>query len=109
MRRSILFAFALAVGAFAPPLFAQTPQPHLVLVEIQGFAFVPAMIEVAVGDTVVWTNHDFVPHTATADDESWTTPELPVDAAGRVVMQKAGLFTYHCRYHPAMKATILVK
>ena len=40
-----------------------TPETHEV--PIRGFAFEPATLVVVQGDTVVWSNHDIVPHTAT--------------------------------------------
>jgi len=33
------------------------------IVEISGFAFVPAQLQVATGDSVTWVNRDVVPHT----------------------------------------------
>lgn len=41
-------------------------EPKTYQVEIRGMQFVPASLTVKVGDTVVWTNHDVLPHTVTA-------------------------------------------
>jgi plastocyanin len=35
-------------------------------VKIDNFTFNPQTITVKVGDTVVWTNHDDIPHTVTS-------------------------------------------
>ena len=43
------------------------------VVEIQDLKFIPNEINVKPGDVVQWVNHDFVPHTATANDEKWNS------------------------------------
>ena len=55
------FLLALAVGACAIPLRAQTTAPAIHQVEIKGFAFEPSRIEVRAGDIVEWINRDFAP------------------------------------------------
>lgn len=64
------FLLALAVGAYALPLGAQTTARAIHRVEIKDFAFEPSRIEVRAGDTVEWINRDFAPHTATADNDN---------------------------------------
>ena len=56
------------------------------IVTITNFQFVPAEITVNVGDTIKWINQDFIPHTATADDNSWDSKLINPDAM-------SGLFT----------------
>ena len=102
------FVLALAVGVYAPPLRAQTPAPRTHWIEIQDFAFVPERIEIRTGDIVVWTNRDFVPHTATADNDGWDTGLLKNEATGRLVATRPGMFAYHCAFHPHMKGVIVV-
>lgn len=107
LKRSIL-ALVMAVGVQAPPLHAQTPAPQTHLVEIQGFAFVPARLEVRVGDVVEWTNRDFAPHTATADSGAWDTGSIKNEATGRFIATTPGTLAYHCAFHPRMKGVIVV-
>jgi plastocyanin len=104
LRRNFL-VLASAVGTISPPAKAE---PKIHQVEIKSFAFVPSTIEIALGDTVRWTNLDYVPHTATADDKSWDTGLLKNGATGEFAPKMAGTIKYHCHYHPAMKATIVV-
>ena len=99
---------ALAGGAYAPPVAAQTPEPATHVVEIKSFAFQPAKIEIRTGETVVWTNRDFAPHTATADDAGWDTGPLKGEATGRFVAGEPGTFAYHCKFHPRMTGSITV-
>ena len=74
------------------------------------FAFSPATLTVSAGTTVIWKNVSSVPHTMTTDDG--TTADSGTIAVGATFHFKfatAGSFSYHCNYHPYMKATIIVK
>ena len=103
MFRHAFLVLAVAVGAFAPPLHAET-----VAVAITGFAFVPATVNAAVGDTIEWTNLDFAPHTASKPGGAWTTGPIKNGGVGRFVVTEPGVFGYICQYHPAMKGQIVV-
>ena len=61
------------------------------------------------GDTVVWTNTDFVPHTASARDSSWDSKSIAASAAWRFVAQTKGRQQYYCVFHPNMVGTIEVR
>ena len=76
---------------------------------IEHFAFVPASIEVDAGDTVVFTNRDIVPHTATATDGSWTTMDIAGGKSGAVVVPAKGDGAYICKYHPVMKGHLIIR
>ncbi len=78
-------------------------------VSIKGHKYVPPTVEVAAGDKVVWTNNDRVAHTATADDGSWTTGDIPAGKSAEVTFATPGTFSYFCEYHPSMKGTVRVK
>ena len=106
MFRTSVLVFALAVGALAPPLSAQTPKTHRV--EIRSFQFDPPRIEIHPGDIVEWTNRDFAPHTATGDDAGWDTGQLKANESGHFIAKSPGSFAYHCAFHPGMKGTITV-
>ncbi len=75
---------------------------------IQGFSFQPADLTVAVGTTVTWTNKDSAPHTVTADDSSFKSGNLSIDATFSQTFSTAGTFAYHCAIHSSMKGTITV-
>ncbi len=86
----------------APAAMAARPTTHQV--EIQGFAFQPAEVAAAPGDTVVWSNRDFVPHTATDDAGRWDSGRLGPNESWRLVVSEAG--AYHCTLHPNMRGTV---
>jgi plastocyanin len=78
-------------------------------VAMQNFQAVPASVTVAVGDTVEWTNADFVPHTATALDKSWDSRTIESGATWRMVFRTPGQFAYFCAFHPNMRGEVRVR
>jgi plastocyanin len=88
-------------GACTPSTDAGTVE-----VTIQGRAFGPGAVTASVGDVIVWTNKDSVPHTATLDDDSCSTDSLGQDASGALTFSAPGTYPYHCRIHPDMTGTI---
>jgi plastocyanin len=106
--KSGLLAGLFATGVCASVASPATPAPKTIHIDIRNFAFVPARVEAQVGDTIEWTNKDFAPHTATDAGGKWTTATLARDATARIVVKAAGSFAYACKFHPQMKALIVV-
>lgn len=79
-----------------------------VAVQIQGYAFTPPELQIAVGAIVTWTNHDSVPHTVTAADGSFASGNLDPGESYVHAFEQAGSYAYACDYHPAMQATVVV-
>jgi plastocyanin len=98
---------ALALLAIAGTSCARQPRSHTVA--IRDFKYEPASITVAPGDTVVWTNADFVPHTVTARDTTFDSKSLGGNATWTFVAETAGQHVYYCVFHPNMTATIDVQ
>ena len=82
-------------------------QVHRVEMKTMGFA--PAELTVAVGDTVVWANHDIVPHTATADGRQFDSGSVNAGSEWSLVVREAGRIPYTCVFHPTMKGVLVVK
>lgn len=98
----------LALAAAAPQPADPVPQRHVV--EIQGMAFHPAVLEVERGDTVVWINRDIVPHTATSTRKSaWDTGPLLQGKSGQYVPHHKGEDPYFCQLHPVMLGKLIVQ
>jgi plastocyanin len=72
---------------------------------IRNMSFGETNISAHVGDTIEWTNDDFVAHTVTARDGSFDTTIFP-GKTGRTVLTKPGKTTFFCRFHPNMTGTI---
>ena len=76
-------------------------------IEMENLVFSPAQGSAKVGDTVEWINKDVFAHTATARNGDWDVT-LPPKKAATWVLKKAGTVDYYCRFHPNMKATLIV-
>lgn len=92
-----------ALVCAAVPARAET-----ITVTIEKLVFSPAQVTAHVGDTIVWDNKDFVPHSATARDHQWDIM-IPAHQTGEVVLRKAGTIDYFCKVHPNMKGQITVE
>jgi plastocyanin len=77
-------------------------------IEIKDFKFNPEIAKAHVGDTVVFTNKDIVPHTATAK-ETWDSAAIAKDQSWSVVVKTTGTFDYVCKFHATMKAKLIVE
>ena len=85
-------------------------------------AFSPNPINVKVGDTVTWTNHEAVEHTVTSgtgasdtnkgkEFDSGLTGPTALTGIGKTFSHKftaAGTFPYFCQLHPAMVGKVIV-
>lgn len=109
-RRSVLSRAVAALVATAS-LLALRPErsrsePTNHIVRITGFRFVPDRLQARPGDSITWTNDDIAPHTATADDGSWSTGKLAKGERASLTVTPGMAGLYHCRFHPAMKAAL---
>jgi plastocyanin len=93
----------------APPAASPSaPAGARVDVRIAGFAFGPAMIQVAPGAPVTWTNADAAPHTTTGEDGAWDSGTLAPGASFSVTFSTPGTYEYACTIHPFMRGTVVV-
>jgi plastocyanin len=75
---------------------------------LKDFAFAPATLEVAVGDTVTWTNEDTVLHTVTGDG-GIDSGDMASGESYAMSFDTAGEYAYSCSIHPAMTGMVIVK
>ncbi|MDP9356809.1 MAG: cupredoxin domain-containing protein [Chloroflexota bacterium] len=81
-----------------------------VAVNIKDFLYNPDPVEIPVGGTVIWTNQDPVPHTATARDrEILQSGTLKPGESFTETFEAAGTYDYFCEFHPNMKGTLVVE
>lgn len=99
----LLIGLAMTSCAAEPPV--SPSRTHTVVME--GVAYRPASLTVAVGDSVVWVNKDPFPHTATAQ-AGFDSKEIPVEKSWQYTATSPGEFPYVCSYHPTMKGTLRV-
>ncbi|MDQ6604135.1 MAG: cupredoxin family copper-binding protein [Chloroflexota bacterium] len=82
-----------------------------VSVNIMNFKFDPTPLTIPVGTTVVWTNQDTAPHSATSDPGSTFTFDTGImqkGQSGKITFSTPGTFTYFCTVHPNMHASVVV-
>lgn len=101
--RPALAAALLLVLAAAGSASAAT---HFV--SITGSAFVPPTVTVNVGDLVVWTNNDGIPHTVTEDNGAFDSGTLSPGGAFQHFFLGSASAPYHCNFHPGMTGTVTV-
>jgi plastocyanin len=94
-------AAALMLGA-SIPAHAATLQ-----ITMENLVIAPAEAAAKVGDTIEWVNKDILVHTATARNGDWDVT-MPPKTTVSLVLKKPGTIEYYCRFHPNMKATLMV-
>ncbi|MBM3230579.1 amidase [Candidatus Pacearchaeota archaeon] len=91
------------------PSIPPSPSIRTHRVALRDFAFVPASLTIAPGDTVVWTNEDRASHTVTSDQGK----ELASSLFGKGetyehTFSTPGTYAYHCGPHGSMKGVVVV-
>jgi plastocyanin len=77
-------------------------------VTIEGTSFQPERLSVAVGDTVVWTNKEPFPHTASSSAGAFDSGHIAPDRSWTQKFGKRGEHRYICSLHPTMKGLVKV-
>ena len=85
------------------------PRPKTHTVTIEGMRFLPDVLTVASGDTILWVNKDLVPHTATSTAGGFDSRDIQPDKSWKFTIRKTGAVAYICTFHPTMKAMLRVK
>jgi plastocyanin len=87
-----------------PRMLAKGESSHLI--EIHKMAFQTTSQSIKIGDTVTWINKDIVPHTATANDNSWNSGLLRTGESFTLTINNQTRLDYYCLYHRQMKAKL---
>jgi plastocyanin len=96
-------SLALALG-----LATASTASSEVAVTIVSRAYQPAALTIEAGQTVMWTNHGFTPHTVTAAGGEFDSGRLNLGESFKVTFSTPGTFAYACTIHPSMKGTVTV-
>jgi plastocyanin len=112
MRRTLLLVIGLLWLAAAPAATADTG------VDVGGFAFAPADVTVAAGDTVTWkfngpeTNHSVTAKPGQADtfdsDPATSSPNHAIGDTFAHRFDTPGVFSYVCKVHSFMTGKVTV-
>jgi plastocyanin len=95
----IVAALTLAMPVSAGAATVQITMENLVIS--------PAQASAKVGDNIEWINKDIFAHTATARNGDWDVT-MPPKKTVTSALKKAGTVEYYCRFHPNMKATLVI-
>ena len=99
----LAFAMAALLQLGGVPAHAQEIQ-----VTIDNFTFTPVELNVKVGDTVTWTNHDDIPHTVVSAGK-FRSKTMDTDNSFSFTFTSAGDYKYLCSLHPHMTGMIKVE
>lgn len=79
-----------------------------VAASIAGFAYEPAMVMAASGDTVTWTNNDSVPHTVTSSTGLFQSGTMQPGDTFSFTFTDPGTYDYFCEFHAGMTGQVMV-
>ncbi|HEV2787164.1 MAG TPA: plastocyanin/azurin family copper-binding protein [Solirubrobacteraceae bacterium] len=81
----------------------------IVSVGMKDIKFVPKEIEAKVGQKIVWTNNEAIPHNVTATDGAdFASDTLQKDDTFEYTAEKAGTIKYVCTIHEGQNGQITV-
>jgi plastocyanin len=103
--------FALgAIGIIVAAAMAASPaRADETEVKIDNFTYNPQQITVKAGTTVVWINHDDIPHTVTSKTGAFRSKAMDTDDKFSFTFTTPGTFPYFCALHPHMTGSIVVE
>ena len=99
------------LAVVAPLAVAASPVqgPAPTRIAIRNFVFVPSPDTVRSGQVVTFRNHDLVPHTVTADSSTLDSGTIEAGKEWRLTAKRKGVVHYHCRLHPTMHGTLVIR
>lgn len=108
MKKSIKLAVIILVSSLVVSCSSSTDLADNVSVDtvrISMMKFNPEVINVNVGDSIVWINEDMVEHDVTEESKTWTSNSIPAND-GVWKMEITEGFSYFCSIHPTMVGTV---
>jgi len=75
---------------------------------IDNFTFSPTPVNVKIGTTVTWVNHDDIPHSIVVPDLKVHSHPLDTDDKFAYTFDKVGTYDYMCGLHPHMHGQVVV-
>jgi plastocyanin len=106
---SVLFFASFTLGVPASMVRAATVATKRLTVSIVKFAFTPAEITIAPGESVTWTNDDGAPHGLEYHDGASGTDLLLPGASFSRRFDQPGTYHYSCSIHPYMTGRVVVR
>ena len=105
----ILLTSPFTLAVCARIAHAATPAKEGAKVSIANFAFAPAEITIAPGESVTWVNDDGAPHGLEFRDGAPGTDLLLPGASFSRRFDRPGTYEYNCSIHPYMTGRVVVR
>lgn len=105
--RTTILALAPLAALWLVPATAGAGAPE-VPVSIVSRAYQPAELTVEAGQSVIWTNRGFGPHTVTAAGGEFDSGRINAGESFKVTFTTPGTFAYACTIHPSMHGNVMV-
>jgi plastocyanin len=105
----MLVTSLVTLGIDAHSAQAATAAQEGATVSIAAFAFTPAEIVSAPGESITWTNDDGAPHGLAFQDGAPGTDLLLPGASFRRRFERPGTYEYKCAIHPYMTGRVVVR
>ena len=109
MDRKRTLAIGAIIGLVAVAIATCAAQAADVEVKIDNFTFSPQQITVKAGDTVIWVNHDDIPHTVTSKTSAFRSKAMDTDDKFTFTFTSQGTYAYFCSLHPHMTGSVVVE
>ena len=100
------FGIAVVAAMLLPVGAARAEETTNVMID--NFTFEPAQLTVTVGQTVIWTNRDDIPHTVVCAGKFRSKP-MDTDGTFSFTFTAPGDYKYFCSLHPHMTGMVKVE
>jgi plastocyanin len=77
-------------------------------VTIDNFSFSPEVLSIKLGTTVLFENHDDIPHSVVGVERKFRSKALDTEQSFSMTFDSIGEVTYFCGLHPHMRGKIVV-
>lgn len=105
MKTLVSAGVAMIIALAVAPAEAR-PVARTATVTLDKLAFGAVSTSLHVGDSVLWANRDVFRHSSTA--KGHFDVDLPPGSRRRMLLTRAGVFPFTCKYHPGMKGVLKV-
>ncbi|GAC1474024.1 MAG: hypothetical protein PVSMB7_28640 [Chloroflexota bacterium] len=106
----LFLSCSLCVGAIGvTALVSPAARAQTATVSIVNFHFQPAVLTIAAGTSVTWTNQDSAAHAIAGNAGDFSSGTLNTGASYTFAFTRAGTYAYHCSIHPSMTGSIVVQ
>ncbi len=100
LRRALGVGIVMAIGGRAEAVDAE--------IIVDNFTFSPVPLMVKTGATVMWVNHDDIPHSIVCPALKMKSHPMDTDETFAYRFEQEGTYDYICGLHPHMHGQVVV-